>query len=89
MRIYSSPDVVMDEQKPCVLVVSSKHWERSRSCEIPFAFAPLPHDSLAKAHYSRSDLFSQVETAKPLRSDGSADGSPPRSIHSIERNVSG
>jgi hypothetical protein len=64
MRIYSSPDVVVDEQKACVLVVSSKHWERSRICEVPLAFALLPHGSLVEAHYSRSDLFSQVETAK-------------------------
>jgi hypothetical protein len=49
MRIYSSPDVVVNEQKPCGSVVSSKHWERSRICEVPLAFALLPHGSLAEA----------------------------------------
>ena len=33
MRIYVS-DVVVDEQKPGSLVVNSKHWERSRICEV-------------------------------------------------------
>jgi hypothetical protein len=41
MRIYSSLDVVVDEQKPGILVVNCKHWERSRICEVPLALALL------------------------------------------------
>jgi hypothetical protein len=49
MRIYSSPDVVVDEQKPGNVVVSGKHWERSRICEVPLALSLLPHGGLADA----------------------------------------
>jgi hypothetical protein len=37
----------VDEQKPGSVVVSSKHWERSRICEVPLALALLPHGGLA------------------------------------------
>jgi hypothetical protein len=73
MRIYSSPDVVVDEQKPGSVVVSSKHWERSRICEVPLATALLPHDGLADAA-TAAQSSSQAETAKMSCSDGSATG---------------
>src|SRR6478609_8459665 len=68
MRIYSSPDVVVDEQKPGSLVVNSKHWERSRICEVPLALALLPHGGLADS-ITAAQIFSQAEL---FRSDGSA-----------------
>ena len=73
MRIYSSPDVVVDEQKPGSLVVNSKHWERSRICEVPLALALLPHGGLADS-ITAAQIFSQAETAKLFCSDGSAMG---------------
>jgi hypothetical protein len=72
MRIYSSPDVVVDEQKPGCLVVNSKHWERSR-IEVPLALAHLPHGGLADS-ITAAQIFSQAETAKLFRIDGSAMG---------------
>jgi len=36
----------VDEEKPGILVVSSKQWERSRICEVPQARALLPHRGL-------------------------------------------
>jgi len=87
MRIYSSPDVAVDEQKPGSLVVNSKHWERSRICEVPLALALLPHGGLADST-TAAQIFSQAETAKLFRSDVSAMGSRRSIHHSIERTVS-
>jgi hypothetical protein len=63
----------VDEQKPGSLVVNSKHWERSRICEVPLALALLPHGSLADS-ITAAQIFSQAETAKLFCSDGSAMG---------------
>jgi hypothetical protein len=87
MRIYSSPDVVVDEQKPGSLVVNSKHWERSRICEVPLALALLPHggfaDSITAAQISPKLKLQNCFAVMAARWE------PRRSIHhSIERNVS-
>lgn len=82
MRIYSSPDVVVDEQKPGSLVVNGKHRERSRICEVPLALALLPHGSLADS-ITAAQIFSHCFAVMAARWE------PRRSIHhSIERNVS-
>jgi hypothetical protein len=87
MRIYSSPDVVVDEQKPGSLVVNGKHWERSRICEVPLALALLPHGGLADS-ITAAQIFSQAETENCF-AVMAARSEPGRSIHhSIERNVS-
>jgi hypothetical protein len=89
MRIYSSPDVVVDEQKPGSLVVNSKHWERSRICEALSArsSSTRPHGGLADS-ITAAQIFSQAETENCF-AVMAARWEPRRSIHhSIERNVS-
>jgi hypothetical protein len=91
MRIYSSPDVVVDEQKPGSLVVNSKHWERSRICEVPLALALLPHGGLADSITAAQQplRFSPKLKLQNCFAVMAARWEPRRSIHhSIERNVS-
>jgi hypothetical protein len=88
MRIYSSPDVVVDEQKPGSLVVNSKHWERSRICEAPLALALLPHGGLLLIPLQPL-RFSPKLKLQNCFAVMAARWEPRRSIHhSIERNVS-
>jgi ABC-type transport system involved in Fe-S cluster assembly fused permease/ATPase subunit len=77
MRIYWPPDVVVDEEKPGILVVSSKQWERSRICEVPQARALLPHRGLIAIAHRLATLrnFDRVVMLKAgkIIEDGSPD----------------
>jgi hypothetical protein len=89
MRIYSSPVVVMDEQKPRFAVgTGMPQRERFRMCEVPKGRVLLPHHGLADAitpYHVRNGLMLRdccavMARRRELR----------RNMHrSITRNVSG
>jgi hypothetical protein len=87
MRIYWPSDVVVDEEKSGILVVSSKQWERSRICKVPQARALLPHRGLADA-ISPDQIFANTNVARIVAQRWRHDGKFKTAL-AIERNVPG
>jgi hypothetical protein len=89
MRIYSSPLVIMDEQKPRLAVgTGMPRWERFRICEVPQSSALLPHHGLADA--TTPNQVSAEAMLQDCCAVMAGRWELQRSIHhSILRNVSG